>query len=106
MMVIQLVYTHDFNRWLNKLTVRPQARIITYLRCLEKGNFGHTRFVGQGFYELKIDYGPGYRLYYLKQGETVGDFKQIITAIGDIYSAKKMLRTNLKDKHSFSILGC
>ncbi len=35
-----------------------------------EGNFGVTRPVGEGVHEMKIDYGPGYRLYYARKGET------------------------------------
>lgn len=35
------------------------------------GNFGHVRSVGEGVHELKIDYGPGYRVYYASSGKTI-----------------------------------
>ena len=61
-----------FREWLSGLrdqlaVVRSRARL-TRLRA---GNFGDTRSVGTGVYELKIDHGPGYRVYYALDGATV-----------------------------------
>jgi putative addiction module killer protein len=54
-----------FLRWLDGLKdVRAKARISARLIRLENGNFGDCRAVGEGVWELKIDTGPGYRVYY------------------------------------------
>jgi putative addiction module killer protein len=58
-----------FAKWFNKLAPVTAARIDKYLRRMEQGNFGDSRSVGEGVQELKIDYGPGYRVYYGRQGE-------------------------------------
>lgn len=47
------------------------ARVAVSLTRLELGNFSHVEGVGQGVYELKIDFGPGYRVYFGKDGERV-----------------------------------
>jgi putative addiction module killer protein len=53
-----------FAKWLKKLRDgNAVARVIQRLERLKDGNPGEYREVGQGVYELKIDYGPGYRLY-------------------------------------------
>ena len=58
--------------WLDKLK-DPRARAIirTRIRRMELGNFGSWRPVGQGVNELKIHFGPGYRIYYGEDGETL-----------------------------------
>jgi putative addiction module killer protein len=46
--------------------IRARVRIDLRLNSVRKGNFGDQRNVGNGIFELKIDYGPGYRVYYKK----------------------------------------
>lgn len=64
--------TDIFIKWLNKLKDR-RARVIiaTHIDRMEEGNLGDIKFVGEGVYEKKIDYGSGYRLYYCQTGETI-----------------------------------
>ena len=58
-----------FDYWLNKLSDRmARAKIRIRLERLEDGNLGHTAPVGQGVMELKINYGPGYRVYFGQEG--------------------------------------
>jgi putative addiction module killer protein len=61
-----------FTEWLDSLRDRTaEARIRIRLNRVVLGNFGTVESVGQGVSELKIDYGPGYRLYYAMTGKTV-----------------------------------
>jgi putative addiction module killer protein len=61
-----------FTEWLDDLKdVVGRARIRARLLSLEKGNFGKNRALGDGVYELKIDIGPGYRVYYGLEGMNV-----------------------------------
>ena len=61
-----------FAEWLNKLKDRhAQARISARLLRLQYGNFGECRSVGGGVWEQKIDWGPGYRVYYAVEGKCV-----------------------------------
>jgi putative addiction module killer protein len=54
-----------FAQWLDKLRDRQvQARIAARLTRLQNGNFGDCKFVGDGVWELRVDWGPGYRVYY------------------------------------------
>jgi putative addiction module killer protein len=54
-----------FSEWLDSLRDRSaRARIRKRLDRVELGNFGDYKAVGEGVYELRIDYGPGYRVYY------------------------------------------
>ncbi|MBS0276930.1 MAG: type II toxin-antitoxin system RelE/ParE family toxin [Proteobacteria bacterium] len=58
-----------FTNWLAKLTDRDaQARIVVRLRRFELGNLGDVKPVGEGVMEARIDYGPGYRLYFVRRG--------------------------------------
>lgn len=54
----------DFAEWFSSLDAAPAARIDRYVRRMEFGNFGDSKSVGKGVRELRIDFGPGYRVYY------------------------------------------
>jgi putative addiction module killer protein len=59
-----------FDDWLSQLAdVRAQAKIAARINRLAAGNFGDCRSLGQGLYELRIDWGPGYRVYYSMIGK-------------------------------------
>ncbi len=58
-----------YNRWFRKVRVRDtqaRARILGRIRRLSIGNPGDARPVGEGDSELRINYGPGYRVYYVQ----------------------------------------
>lgn len=84
--------TDIFVEWFDNLRdSRARTRIIARLDRMEMGNFGDVRPVGGGVNELRIHYGPGYRLYFVRRGPTVvillcgGDKK---TQHADIAKAK------------------
>jgi len=59
-----------FGRWLDSLSdVQAQARVSARLIRLHRGNFGDCRAVGEGVWEIRIDWGPGYRVYYAIAGK-------------------------------------
>ena len=62
--------TETFTSWLDALRdERAKARIASRIRMMALGNFGdHKAVAGHGVQELRIDYGPGYRVYYIRQG--------------------------------------
>ena len=67
--MIEIRQTDVYAQWLDKLRDRQaKARIAIRIRRLSLGNPGDVRPVGGGVSELRIDYGPGYRVYFLKQG--------------------------------------
>lgn len=70
--MLTLTQTPEYRRWFAKLRDKgAKARIDIRLDRLAQGNPGDTRFLGNGVLELKIDYGPGYRVYYMRKGEQV-----------------------------------
>jgi len=70
--VKELRRTPQFDKWLKGLRdARAQARIQIRLDRLEDGNPGVVEPVGEGVSELKIDYGPGYRVYFCERGEVL-----------------------------------
>jgi len=64
--------TDIFTKWIDSLDdIRARARILVRIERLAAGNPGNVKPVGEGVSELRIDYGPGYRVYYKKQGQSV-----------------------------------
>ena len=53
-----------YAEWFSGLDAASAARIDRYVRRMEFGNFGDSKSVGEGVRELRIDFGPGYRVYY------------------------------------------
>ena len=60
-----------FGRWFDGLNAVAAARVTVALTRLGQGNFSNVEGVGAGVYELKIDFGPGYRVYFGKDGERI-----------------------------------
>jgi putative addiction module killer protein len=60
-----------FAQWFNRLNPAAAAKVTIALYRLEHGNFSNVKGVGAGVYEYKIDFGPGYRIYFGKDGERV-----------------------------------
>ena len=64
--------TADFSGWLEKIkSPKAQARIVARLDAAGNGNFGDWKHIEAGLCEMRIDYGPGYRVYYGKAGPVV-----------------------------------
>ena len=60
-----------FAGWFQALDGAAAAKVTTAVRRLELGNFSNVKGVGAGVFEYRIDFGPGYRVYFGKQGDTV-----------------------------------
>ena len=59
-----------FKEWLERLRdVQGRAKIRIRLDRVRLGNFGDSRSLGEGVHELRVDYGPGYRIYFGKEGD-------------------------------------
>ena len=70
--MIEIVRSETFNRWLRGLSDRQAAaRISRRLGRVANGLLGDVRSVGEGVSEMRIHYGPGYRLYYVREDETI-----------------------------------
>jgi putative addiction module killer protein len=60
-----------FREWFDRLDPVTAARVDRYIRRLEAGNFGAAKSLQEGVSELRIDMGPGYRVYYGMDGKTL-----------------------------------
>ena len=70
--MVELRRTERFARWLDALRdVRGRARIQARIERLATGNPGDVAPVGEGVSELRIDYGPGYRVYLVQRGQAL-----------------------------------
>jgi putative addiction module killer protein len=79
-----------FGTWFDSLDAVTAARVDRYIRRLEAGNFGSAKVLQEGVSELKLDFGPGYRVYFGREGKTIiillgGGSKRRQSA--DIYAA-------------------
>jgi putative addiction module killer protein len=94
--VIEVRQTEVFSNWLRKLRdEKARARIQIRIRRLSLGNFGDVKPVGEGVSELRVDYGPGYRVYLQQQGNLLvlllaGGSKR--TQDADIAKAKQLAK--------------
>ena len=57
--------------WHDRLYARAATKVSTALYRLEQGNFSNAKGIGGGIFEYKIDFGPGYRIYFGKDGERI-----------------------------------
>lgn len=72
MLMIDLVKTETFDKWFRGLRdARAKVRIDARIERLANGNPGDARPVGSGVSELRIDYGPGYRVYFVQRGSVL-----------------------------------
>ena len=85
--------TEVYAKWLDSLRdVRARARVLVRVERLAAGNPGDVRPVGEGVSELRIDYGPGYRVYFKKQGRTI----VVLLAGGDKRTQSQDVNTALR----------
>jgi putative addiction module killer protein len=70
--MIEVRKTEDFARWLDELPdLRARARVQVRIERLVAGLAGDAKPVGEGVSELRIHYGPGYRVYFTRHGKAV-----------------------------------
>lgn len=71
--MIEVRQTEGFTKWIGKLRdSTARAKIATRIRRIEmQGNFGDVAPVGEGVSELRIHYGPGYRVYFVQDGDQI-----------------------------------
>jgi putative addiction module killer protein len=94
--MIEVRKTAVFTTWLAKLRDQnAKGRIVSRISRLEQGNPGDVKSVGGGVSEMRIDYGPGYRIYFAPRGSTIvillcgGDKR---TQDADIKTAKALVQ--------------
>jgi putative addiction module killer protein len=70
--MVEIRKTDVFAHWLdNLIDIRARARILVRIERLAMGNPGDVKPVGEGVSEMRIDAGPGYRVYFKKQGREI-----------------------------------
>jgi putative addiction module killer protein len=85
--------TEVFANWLDSLhDAQSRARVLVRIERLVAGNPGDVKPVGEGVSELRINYGPGYRVYYKQQGQTI----VILLAGGDKRTQAKDIKIALQ----------
>jgi len=85
--------TETFAHWLDGLgDIRARARVQARIERLATGNAGDVRPVGEGVSEMRIDYGPGYRVYFTKRGREV----VVLLAGGDKRTQATDIKTALR----------
>ena len=91
--MVQVRQTERFVRWLEGLRdLRGRAKVLARIERLISGNPGDAKSIGAGVPELRINFGPGYRVYYLQKGTTL----IILLAGGDKSSQSKDIQAALQ----------
>ncbi|MCY7334270.1 MAG: type II toxin-antitoxin system RelE/ParE family toxin [Pseudanabaena sp. CAN_BIN31] len=90
--MIEIRQTETYAKWFNSLRDREaRVRIDIRLRRLSMGNAGDVKPVGKGVSELRIDYGAGYRIYFIQRGDTF----VVLLAGGDKRTQNRDIQTAL-----------
>jgi putative addiction module killer protein len=93
MSVNEIRKTETFATWIDELQdPRARARILVRIERLAAGNPGDVQSVGEGVSEMRIDYGPGYRVYFKRIGQKM----IILLAGGDKHTQPKDIKTALR----------
>ena len=70
--MIEVRQDQEFSRWVRRLRdANAVARIVARIRQMELGNLGDSKSLRGGLMEMQIDYGPGYRVYYVRRGAEI-----------------------------------
>ena len=91
--MIEVRKTDSFIQWLDGLSdIKARARVQVRIERLAAGNPGDVQPVGEGVFELRMDFGPGYRVYFKKRGQEL----IILLAGGDKSSQAKDIKAALQ----------
>lgn len=91
--MIEIRKTATFANWIDALRdIRARARVQARIERLAAGHAGDVKPVGEGVSEMRIDYGPGYRVYFKKRGQWL----VILLAGGDKQSQQSDINTALR----------
>lgn len=97
MALVDLRKTREFTKWVDDLRdIRAKACILVRIERLSNGNPGDMKTLVGGISELRIDYGPGYRVYYKKAGQ----HDVILLYGGDKRSQSEDIKTALRLAHN------
>lgn len=91
--MVEIRKTDVFVKWLDGLRdIQARSRVLVRIERLAAGNPGDVNPVGEGVSELRIDYGPRYRVYFVRQGQTI----IVLLAGGDKHTQATDIRTALR----------
>ena len=89
--MIEVRQTDHFRAWIDELDVQARARVEVRIRRVSLGNLGDAKFF-DGIGELRIDFGPGYRVYFVKKGDVL----VILLAGGNKKTQKRDIRVAIQ----------
>ncbi len=90
--MIEIRKTATFAKWIDGMRdIRARARVLVRIERLASGHAGDVKPVGEGVSEMRVDYGPGYRVYFTRHGQKV----VILLAGGDKRTQAKDIKTAL-----------
>jgi putative addiction module killer protein len=91
--MVEIRKTTEFANWLDNLhDIQARARVLVRIERLAVGLAGDVKSVGSGVSELRIDYGPGYRVYFKRRGREI----IVLLAGGDKKTQARDIRTALR----------
>jgi putative addiction module killer protein len=91
--MIEIRKTATFAKWIDDLRdIRARARVLARIQRLAGGHAGDVKPVGEGVSEMRIDYGPGYRVYFKQRGRSL----VILLAGGDKRTQRRDINTALR----------
>ncbi len=91
--MIEIRKTELFATWLDSLRdIQAKARVLVRIERLALGNAGDVKPVGEGVSEMRIDYGPGYRVYFIQRGSEL----IILLAGGDKSSQSRDIKAAIR----------
>lgn len=93
MFMIEIRKTEHFSNWLDNLRdIQAKARVLVRIERLASGNVGDVKPVGEGISEMRINFGPGYRVYFIQRGNEL----IILLAGGDKSSQPRDIKTAVR----------
>jgi putative addiction module killer protein len=91
--MVEIRKTELLAKWIDNLSdVQAKARVLVRIERLASGNAGDVKPVGEGISEMRIDYGPGYRVYFMQRGSEL----IILLAGGDKKSQSRDIKAALR----------
>lgn len=93
MLMVEIRKTELFAKWIDNIRdIQAKARVLVRIERLASGNAGDVKPVGEGISEMRIDYGPGYRVYFMQRGSEF----IILLAGGDKNSQSRDIKAALR----------